>query len=835
MGPRPKPPKKQPKRSPRAWRRRRERFVWVYFAPSDPFFRRNGLLYVALDELETLADRLAEAQPMLAILAEDPSLRGLAEVLGLAIEEAEGDLAAAVAPVLERLAETVEALAAEEPAVFSWRSVMTDAPIEDSDRRAFIQVKPVYEFGSLAPVKPALRVVEREAEALALTENEGYRLLFLGSAVLLQDELKSVRDGMGLVGLLSFVLVLCFLGFGLRSWRLILGTLASLLAGLIWTAAFATVAIGSLNLISVAFAVLFIGLSVDFGIHYSLRYREARRSGAAHGDALAEAAGGVGVALTLSATTAAIGFFSFLPTAYRGVSELGLISGVGMFIALFANLTVLPAMLTVLPHGGSEPARASGGLAAGFQSFIETRARAILAVAALLALAGLAALPFAWFDDDPFNLRDRDSPSMQALLELMEDPRVQPYDAELLRANLDDAATIAERFEALPEVDEARGLLDLVPGDQDDKLAVIDDMNLFLGPLFFGPAPQAPPEPAARRTAAERISSLASDAEGALNAPGERLAAALGRLPGDDESLRQLEGALLEGLPDLLDQLASLLEAGPVALEDLPEQLTRRYLAPDGQTRLEIIPLEDLHDRRARRAFVDAVLEVAPETTGTPVFITAGGRAVQQAFLEAGLYAFGAILLLLLLLLRSLRDSLLILAPLLLAALLTVAATVVLDQPFNFANVIVLPLLFGLGVAFGIQIVLRARLETGGRLLETSTPRAVTFSALTTIGSFCSLSISSHPGTASMGFLLTVAISLTLVCTLLVLPALLTLVARPRAPQGNEPAVLQPPTARRGIGVRVHHGVGQWQALGPRRDSRTQAVARSVFRSPVEG
>ena len=160
------------------------------------------------------------------------------------------------------------------------------------------------------------------------------------------------------------------------------------------------------------------------------------------------------------------------------------------------------------------------------------------------------------------------------------------------------------------------------------------------------------------------------------------------------------------------------------------------------------------------------------------------GRAVRQAFQEAGFYAFGAILLLLLLLLRSLRETALILAPLLLAALLTGAATVLLNQPFNFANVIVLPLLLGLGVAFGIQIVLRARLEGSARLLETSTPRAVAFSALTTIGSFCSLSMSSHPGTASMGFLLTVAISITLVCTLLVLPALLTL-AGPGAGRGK--------------------------------------------------
>ena len=752
-----------------------DRFTKIYFAPADDFFRRNGLLYVDLDQLEDLSDRLAEAQPMLALLAEDPSLRGLAEVLSMAIEESDADVASALGPVLERLTETVGQRAEGLPAIFSWRSVMTDEPVTESDRRAFITVKPILKLDSLAPVAPAQRVIAQEAEALALSEARGYRIRILGASVLLQDELKSVREGIGFVGLLSFTLVLALLSFGLGSWRLVLAALVTLIAGLIWTGAFAAAAIGSLNLISVAFAVLFIGLSVDFGIHYSLRYREARAGGADHGKGLAIAANGVGPALTLSAITAAIGFLSFLPTAYRGVSELGLISGAGMVIALFANLTVLPAMLTVLPKNGAKPLGGRASFAAAVQRFIDTRARAILMIAAALALVGLAALPFAWFDDDPFNLRDPDSQSMRDLIELIEDSRVQPYDAELLQASLQQAAATAERLEALPEVDSARSLLDLVPSEQDDKLAVIDDMNLFLGPLFTGLLPQEPPDDATRLASLERIETLGRAATGDLSAPGQALAEALARLPRDEESVSALEQALLTGFPGLIDRLGDSLGAGPVAQEDIPKPLAERYLAPDGQARLQVIPRDDLRDREARYRFVDAVLSVSPEVIGTPVSVTAGGRAVRQAFREAGFYAFGAILILLLVLLRNLRETALILAPLLLAALLTVAASVVLGQPFNFANVIVLPLLFGLGVAFGIQIVLRARHEGSSRLLETSTPRAVAFSAFTTIGSFCSLSLSSHPGTASMGFLLTVAISLTLLCTLLVLPALLSI------------------------------------------------------------
>ena len=208
--------------------------------------------------------------------------------------------------------------------------------------------------------------------------------------------------------------------------------------------------------------------------------------------------------------------------------------------------------------------------------------------------------------------------------------------------------------------------------------------------------------------------------------------------------------------------------------------LRDRNVATDGRTKVHVYPAENLRGLEARRRFVDAAQAVAPSAAGGAVTITEAGRAVVQALLEAASYAFVLVSLLLVMLLRSLRDSLLVLAPLVLAAVLTVALTVVLSLPFNFANVIVLPLLFGLGVASGIHLVLREReIDPSVRLSETSTPRAVLFSGLTTIGSFCALALSSHRGTASMGLLLTIAITLTMLCALLVLPALMRAASKP--------------------------------------------------------
>ena len=317
-----------------------------------------------------------------------------------------------------------------------------------------------------------------------------------------------------------------------------------------------------------------------------------------------------------------------------------------------------------------------------------------------------------------------------------------------------------------------------MPEAQDDKLAVIEDMAVFLTPLLLPPAGTPPDDLQARnqgrRALAETAMAMAAATDNtALAHAARRLASALVAVGPDPERLARLERDLFAWLPVLADRIGESLGAEPFGADDLPAGLRARWVSADGRARIEIRPAEDLRDREARRRFVAAVQSVAPGASGAPVVMTEGGRAVIGAYRQAAATAVLAIVLLLAALLRQAAAVALVLAPLLLAAVLTVAATVLFGLPFNFANVIVLPLLFGLGVASGLHIVLRARQAGPERVLRTSTPRAVLFSALTTVGSFGALALSSHKGTASMGLLLTIAIGLTIVCTLVVLPALL--------------------------------------------------------------
>ncbi len=761
-------------------RERTDTFKNVFYPGGDAYFRTNGLLYLDLDELHDLSDRLADAQPLLSTLDADMSLRGLFDVLALAIEDAEGDEAASVALAFDKIVRTIEGVAVGRGSELSWRELMWGTESDAEDRREIITAQPVLDFGSLSPAARPIAVVRSLAAGLQQSDRGRVRVRLTGSAAMAQEELASVREGMGVAAVLSLILVVTLLTIGLRSLRLVLATLATLIMGLIWTASFATVAIGELNLISVAFAVLFIGLSVDFGIHFSLRYKEETEAGAPHPLAMQRSVEGVGGALTLCAVAAAIGFFSFVPTSYRGMSELGVISGVGMFIALAANLTVLPALLTLMPlrpAADGRPRRPSGRL----QRLVERRFRAILFGAAALTVAAVMFLPFTRFDDDPMNLRDPAAESVSTMLDMIDDSQVHAYSATVLAADLETAVEIAGRLAALPEVDDAVTLVEYVPGGQDQKLAVIEEMSYFLAPLLVPSERIPPPTAAERRAALTDLRAKLTGVVGPLAGVALKLAAALDRLDGTDATLDALERALLAALPNRLQALRDVLAAAPVDLDRLPADLRERNVAADGRARIRVTPAEDVRDSEARHRFVDAAQAIVPGVAGAAVTITEAGRAVVRAFREAASYTFILIVLLLVALLRSLRDTLLVLAPLTLAALLTVALTVVLSLPFNFANVIVLPLLFGLGVASGIHLVLRER-EVGlsTRLTETSTPRAVMFSALTTIGSFCALALSSHRGTASMGLLLTIAITLTMVCALVVLPALMRAASKPK-------------------------------------------------------
>lgn len=747
----------------------------VFYPQADPFFRRNGLLFLSVEQLETLSSTIAGAQPLLAALAQDPSLRGLAQVLTLALRNIDqtgpdGRLPPQFEAALDAIATTIESVQEGRTRPFSWRSAMAgDIDPQFAAKREFLLLEPTFEFTSLQPADRAIRLIRSTAADLQLTAEHGVRVRLTGQPVMLEEELQSVRESIGIANLLSLAIVLVIITIGLRSWRLVEATTFSLLVGLAWTACFAVAVIHELNLISVAFAVLFIGFGVDFGIHVCMRAKEYIDAEIGPGLALEEAAVGVAPGLTLTTISASIGFLAFGPTAYRGLVELGIISSAGMLVALVTSLSIVPAYLSVRRPRRSD-VRQRQAIGVALERVLQRRARGVLWAALLLGVITAAVASFARFDDSPLDLRDPRTEGVSTLFDLLGDGRFDPYRAAILAKDSAAADAIAAKLRALPEVRRVETLSDLVPDRQDEKLAILGDLSLMLIPVL-APEQQPEPKPADLRAAIGELRGAAEAA--AARSPGaRRLAQALGHFASTDATLARLQTALIADLPPMLADLRQSLDAARVSLADVPATLRARRQAADGRVLVEVFPKAAPHDQTGRRRFATAVQSVAPDATGDGIAVTEAAKAVIRSFLQAGTFAFVTISGLLLMVLRSARDSITVMAPLVLAGLLTVATTVIINVPFNFANVIVLPLLVGLGVSSGINMVVRGRQQGTRSLLVTSTPKAVLFSALTTIGSFGSLALSTHRGMASMGLLLMVALTYTTVCTLIVLPAL---------------------------------------------------------------
>jgi len=761
-----------------------DRFHWVERPGHDPFFERHAFLYLDLAALNDLADRLSAAQPFLGTLVAQPDMVGLFDLLARAVREPDAAQDAELSRVFDAVAASVGAHLAGRDRELSWRALLLGDQATSSERRAFITVKPRLDYADLLPAGPAIERIRSHARTLGIDPAHGLRVRITGGLALSYEEMQTVSSGVERAGVLALLMVFVVLVVGLRSFRLVFASLATLLVGLSWTAAFAAYAVGNLNLISIAFAVLYIGLGVDYAVHLCLHYRDALAAGEAPDAALRTAGRDVGGALLLCAVTTGIGFYAFIPTSFLGVRELGIISGTGMFISVVASLTMLPAVL-----GLSGPPRLFAMPTRSWRwrrvaRLPRERRVAVLVVAALCGALALAGAFRVWFDDNPLDLRDPESESVQTFRELLRDPRNSPWTLDVLAPDATHARVLAARLARLPEVKEVRSLADLIPAEQQAKLAIIEDLDLLLG-LDIESAAPPPVDDGARRAAIARLA--AALAETPPRSETTALRKAVGTLVARQPSaasLARLDRTLSAGLPEELRLLREALAATPVTRADLPASVVSRWIGRDGGWRVDILPAENLQDRAAMGRFVDAVRAVAPHATGGPISNLESGRGVVRAFIQAFMTALILIIVVLLVALRRVADVALALAPLLLSGLYTVGLMGWLDMPFNFANVIALPLLLGIGVDSGIHVLHRTRSARPGSddLLATSTARAITVSALTTIVSFGSLAFSPHPGTASMGMVLAVGMTAVLICTLVVLPAALWSMLARRSP-----------------------------------------------------
>jgi hopanoid biosynthesis associated RND transporter like protein HpnN len=765
------------------------------FTPGEgKFFERHSLLYLDLEELHEMANTLAEAQPFIGTLADNNSVSGLFSILEQAITTTTATTAATedralpayLNPLLERISNAIQAVIEGENYQLSWQQLIFGENQKMLTTQRYMLLKPKLDFTAVQPSEAALNSVRAIVET-AKTQFPDVRIRLTGEVVLENDELESIEQSTLIASSISLLLVCLLLLIGLKSLRLVLITFTLLVMGLALTAGFATIAVGHLNLISISFAVLYIGISDDFTVQILLRFRELQQQNLTQAQALAEAIRKVGPSITLCAITTAVGLFSFIPTAYVGVSELGVIAGGGIFIALIVSLTMLPALLKLFPLNPTR-VQAEQSLFPQWVYHFPVQHRIIIKWGALvLTLAGAALLTQVRFDFNPLNLRDPKSESLSTFRELLETKYSSPLTLTAMANSKQDVLNATQKLEALNSVESVVTLFNFLPNNQEEKLLILQDLSLMLGLYITSFPPLREDTSKSNEHALKHF--LASINKILAENPPKPLTNNLHRLLGDLQhlveilrklpleeqaaKLEQLQWNLLGTLNESMNRLLMGLQADNVTLGKLPKDLAERWLNPEGTYRIQIFPKKNLNDQDNLKEFITDVRTVAPHATDLPVIYLESGKAVVSAFQEALIYALITIFLVVLVIQRSLKDTVLILLPLLIMTIFTGALTVLLDIAFNFANIIVIPLLLGLGVNSGIYIMHRLHSMPNKEqdVLKTSTAKGVILGNLTTLCSFISMAFTPHLGLASMGQLLSIGLILIILISLIMLPA----------------------------------------------------------------
>lgn len=738
------------------------------------YLDREGLLLTDRPTLETTLADLVARRDFLGGLAADPSLRGLMRLISGAMEAAEKDRARFdpfLAP-LDRIATTIESALAGQPKPLSWRALLDRGEPTAGELRRIVLIDPVLDFTALEPGGKPTKAVRATAAKLGIDKAGGYVFRLTGPTPLADEEFGTVAENYEINLGVTIALVALVLFLALRSGKIIFAVLVTLFVGLVITMGVGLIAVQRLNLISVAFAALFIGLGVDFGIQFATRYREERRNHDDLKQALTAAIRNIGYSLSLAAMSLVAGFFCFLPTEFKGVSELGLIAGLGMIVAFATTIVFLPALMVVIRPGPETRPVETASLAA-VDRWIEHHRAIVLIATALVVLAGVPALLKLKFDSNPMHLRSDKVESVATFYDLAHDPQTAPNTISILAADLKEADALAVRLASLPTVARVVTLSTFLPQDQKEKLAMVAKARAELaGVLDARPAP-APSDAENLKEIGDALDLLeVAEGQGAPPPMQHFTRAVTALSKATPQARAAAQTALFANFEPLLHTLRTALSPKAVTRADIPDEISRDWIASDGRARIEVFPKGETRDNEALAKFAAEARAIAPHATGAPITVVEAGKTIVSSFAEAGALAFVAIFAILYIAMRSVKDVALALGPLVLAGVMSLEAAQLLGMSLDFANIIALPLMFAVGVAFHIYYLIAWRKGVAD-LLASSLTRAIFFSSLTTGIAFGSLCLSSHPGTAGMGKLLAISLFFTLLAAFVIVPAFL--------------------------------------------------------------
>ena len=786
--------------------------------------KNKGLLFLSPDDLTALRQKLETRQGLLRDLAASPTLESVFTLIDREMtstivsrlftgeldegETEEGPID--FTPLLSLLRSMSQWLGGSRTFLPPWdslvagssRSAAHDGYLWSDDKQLlFVLANPRTEAGDLNRLDTAVQEIRDEVKDLQRAY-PGLQVGVTGRAALEADEKAVAIRDMAIAAVIATVgVVLLFVVFfrGLVGPALAGITLA---VGMSWALGFATLTVGHLNILTIVFLPMLICLG-DHSVHFLTRYEDERAGGRSIRVALERTMAGTGGAILAAALAVAVGFFFLLASGFKGLMELGFLSGSGILLTALATFTLLPALLVLSERRRGEQTvpttRWRDEARAQYLPWIHQHPRVTLAACGLL--LGLSALGLGRVrcDFNLLHLQAAGTESATWMQKILTSAKRSVLSEEIVAGSLDEVKRKSAALEALPEVAGVESIASMIPEDQPRKLQLIKDLRPLVADVSFRAVPTASVDVKALRTTLGRIKFKMGDDSGTPSSGGgEEFGAErreVGRLIGAiieatermspvevQQALATYQDELVGDLRTKLGLFQKNLAATPLTVEDLPSELRARYVGRTGQYRLFVYPAADIWEFESLGRFARAVQSVDPDAHGTPVTTFAFLRQMTEGYRMGAVYAVAGVALVTLLMFRAVRPTLLALIPLGVGTGWMLGLLGLLGVPFNAANLLFLPLIAGVGVHNGIHVAARFR-EIEKRIgvpagLPPHTVRAIGLVSLTTIVGFGSLMVSSHPGIYGVGLVVALGVGSVLVASLTALPGLLALLAR---------------------------------------------------------
>jgi hopanoid biosynthesis associated RND transporter like protein HpnN len=723
------------------------------FAPAvEPFIQTHRLYFLAPSDLDKWLLGTEFNFGVLQRLSEQPTLAAtlliIADMLGVQSGQ----------PMPITLQHSIDGLLKGKPKVTSFYPLL---PSEQTEVFNLIIVNGRQSLNEPLPNQQIVRALQSIINQQVLPESVAVELT--GEVVLAHEEISAALNGIEIAGLASILILGVILLVGIGDVRIITAIFLVLLTGVGLTLGYATLAVGSFNTLSMLFVVMFFGLGVDFATHLALRLQADQATNA---DSMITAIHDMAPALALCTLTSAIAFLSFTPTAYTGMAELGIISAGGMVIALLLTLLMIPALLTLWPSLKTPPPLTF--LSVKWLPKYQTPLTLILLAVMPGALYFASHLEFNY---SVLSMRDADSPGMKALTRLQESGQQTDYSVILLADTAKEASRLKTRLTALESVASVQIPADVIPTAQADKYQRIMAVAELYRDLWT--PPELDEQTLTLSSAREYLEAQMPSLKGQRLLIAQQIATFAKTLETDPANLALFDASLAQQLHRSNQDLMDLLEATPFTFSALPKPFQERLISPQGQHLVSVQPRVALTDKAKTDRFINDIRSVEPRIAGRSAVEWGIGEVVVNAFREAIVLTLCGVMICLILYFRNFLTACLVLVPIAFTLILTFAVSSFLALSLNMANILVVPLIIGLGVDSGIHVT--HRFFKGGALKhQRATRRAVLISGLTTLGTFFSLILSPHQGAASIGLLLTVAIAWLLLLSLFLLPSLLS-------------------------------------------------------------